>query len=153
MNKKLITSLVGVLFLTVGCGFTLPYRNNGNVSLEVAPSIEKGSFFSKMKATLFIERLDAECKIKRLGHVKVGKGLEIKLQANTRYRIISEFETAGFLQADRSSNISVELKTEGNGSRYLLEPYYQESYLDARLQRIDQHPLENLPSDGIDECG
>ena len=132
-----IAGLVCALGALAACSGTTPYRDAGEKNLQVRTDASSGSAFSKVRASLDIYRVDAQCQVQYEGTVAldaplVGVGLPPERQS----LLVFVFASSSFLGGSRGSISRESLLRAKPGYRYDVGVRYKDDIYDVTMSEV-----------------
>lgn len=117
--------LVGLL---AGCSGIKTYPNLPEKNLQVRTSTDSGSIFSKVRASVSISRVDAQCRTEYEGTVNLRKdSVQVGIPAERWSYLVFHFSSSGFLSSTSSTISQATLLKPRTGYRYDAEVTYRDN--------------------------
>jgi hypothetical protein len=119
-----VTLLVGLL---AGCSGIKTYPNSLDKNLQVRTSTDSGSIFSRVRASLSISRVDAQCRTEYEGTVKLGQGaVQVGIPSERWSYLVFDFSSSGLLSSTSSTMGQATLLKPRAGYRYDVDATYHD---------------------------
>lgn len=118
------TLLIGLL---AACSGIKPYPDIPEKNLQVRTSTESGSIFSKVRASLSISRVDAQCGTEYEGTVDLKReSMRVGIPVERWSYLVFHFSSSGFLSSTSSTMSQSTLLKPRAGYRYDVEVIYRD---------------------------
>ena len=146
--------LIAVLFAFAGCSGLQTYPNNLDKNLQVRTQVESGSTFSKVRASMSIYEVNAQCQIQYEGTVNLREpSVPVGIPAGRWSYLMFDFSTSGFLSNTTTSTASGALLRPQPGTRYDIDVSYQEDIYNVEIRAVaTDGAVSELPRIGLEAC-
>jgi hypothetical protein len=146
--------LIAVLFALAGCSGLQTYPNNLDKNLQVRTQVQSGSAFSKVRASMSIYEVNAQCQVQYEGTVNLEElSVPVGIPAGRWSYLVFDFSSSGFLSNTSTSTASGALLNPQAGTRYDIDVSYLDDIYNVTIRSVagDGVVLE-LPLLGLEAC-
>ena len=138
MGRYVAAILLAAGLLT-GCSALKPYPNTLAKNLHIRTEVESGSVFSKVRASVDIFSVDADCKTEYRGTVKLkGPSIEVGIPPDELSYMVFVFSNSSILAGSRSSMSHDTLLKTRAGYDYDIKVGYRDDIYGVTIKEI--HP-------------
>jgi hypothetical protein len=148
------SGLIAVLFALAGCSGLQTYPNNLDKNLQVRTQVQSGSAFSKVRASMSIYEVNAQCQVQYEGTVNLEElSVPVGIPAGRWSYLVFDFSSSGFLSNTSTSTASGALLNPQAGTRYDIDVSYLDDIYNVTIRSVagDGVVLE-LPLLGLEAC-
>src|SRR5690242_10259538 len=125
-RRRQVVALPLVVLLLAACSGLKTYPNRLEKNLQVRSSTDSGSIFSRVRASLSIARVDAECRTEYEGTVDLSNGaMQVGIPVERWSYLVFDFSSASLLSGSNTIKQATLLKPRA-GYRYDVEVTYRE---------------------------
>jgi hypothetical protein len=138
-QSLLLTGLLITVSLLAGCSGLRTYPNTSDKNLQIRTETDSGSIFSNVRASLHIYRVDADCKTRYEGTIKLNKPLvEVGIPSGRTSYMVFNFSGYSFLaNSSHSIDYNTVLKPRA-GYSYNIEVRYIDDIYNVAVH--EAHP-------------
>jgi hypothetical protein len=141
--------------LVTACSGFKPYPDTREKNFQVHTRTDSGSIFSKVRASLDISRVDAQCRTEYEGTVDLKKAaVKIGIPAERWSYLVFYFSSSGFLSSRSSTMSQATLLKPRAGYRYDAEVTYRDDtyYVVIHESRTAKGDAREIALRRLDTC-
>ena len=148
---------LAVFFLVVtlgGCSGIKTYPNNLEKNLQLRTQVESGSAFSKLRASMSVFEVDAQCQTEYQGTVDLDEpSVPVGIPPGRWSYLVFDFSSSGFLSSRSTSVASGALLKPQAGSRYDIDVSYRDDIYNVTIRSIrSDGTAREVPLIGLEVC-
>lgn len=143
--------LIGLLS---GCSGIKPYPNELEKNLHMRTSTDSGSIFSRVRASLSILRVDAQCRTEYEGTVDLRNGAaDVGVPVDRWSYLIFDFSSSGLFSGNSTIKQATLLKPR-TGYRYDVEVIYRDEMYNIAIHEVRAGSTgdREITLRGLDAC-
>ena len=146
--------LIALLFALAGCSGLQTYPNNLDKNLQVRTQVQSGSVFSKVRASMSIYEVNAQCQIEYEGTVNLEElSVPVGIPAGRWSYLVFDFSSSGFLSNTSASTASGALLNPQAGTRYDIDVSYLDDIYNVKIRSVATDGVVfELPLLGLEAC-
>lgn len=146
--------LIAVFFAFAGCSGVQTYPNSLDKNLQVHTQLKSGSAFSKVRASMSVYEVNAQCEIQYEGTVDLQKlSVPVGIPAGRWSYLVFDFSSSGFLSNTSTSTASGALLNPQAATRYDIDVSYQEDIYNVTIRSVaSDGAVVELPLLSLEAC-
>lgn len=154
--RATVTGL-GMFILAValgGCSGIKTYPNNLEKNLQLRAQVESGSVFSKLRASMSVFEVDAQCQTEYKGTVDFDEpSVPVGIPSGRWSYLVFDFSSSGFLSNNSTSIARGALLKPQAGGHYDIDVSYRDDIYNVTIHSVrSDGTTHEVPLIGLEAC-
>lgn len=146
--------LIAVFFVCAGCSGVQTYPNNLDKNIQVRTELESGSAFSKVRASMNVYEVNAQCQILYEGTVDLKRpSVSVGIPSGRWSYLVFDFSSSGFLSNTSTIIASGALLHPQLATRYDIDVSYRDDIYNVTIRSVGSDgAVVEIPLNGLETC-